>query len=637
MWPVFQTVLSALRHEGKDPVRALDGWLLVAIETLEPCTPDELSRSRALRMGPHGKGPELRVEYLAAWVDYATDDMLISSSPAGPGGRRKWSVTEAGRQRRRKLNDLMARAGGLFALVLRGPSVWAGAVARLEEQGGTWFGPPPPGRPDTPRIKRSPGDDEAMAERARENMERIKHIVVLMMENRSFDHMLGYLQLLDGQDEVTGPKGARPVEYEGKEYAPRHLSRTAFPKAMDPPHGPKAIKEQINNGEMDGFIRSFAAETKLPEPWRVMGYYAYPELPVYDYLAQNFLICDRWFSSVPSSTWPNRLYSLTGTCDPKFEGLFGEGHVLFDMHSFVRELKDNDDPRTWRWYSWDPGTLRLVDEKYRLRLDELFHDHFRRVVQHSIEPGREVRTEEGDLIVRLGTGLLEDAANGDLPSVAWIDPNFVDLSILESNSNDDHPPSDIRSGQELVMMVFRALAESPCWKDTMLIVTYDEHGGFYDHLPPGEPPEDNAHRKFDTYGVRVPAFIVSPLVEPCTVSHTVFDHTSIIRTILERFGVDGAVERMAKTGPRVPKAQNLGRLLTRDPGADPGPPDYRHVNDQLDEWRQFRARWRSAASPELARARHRDTWEPDPITGFPAEYLDAARYLREEGLPAGHP
>jgi phospholipase C len=407
---------------------------------------------------------------------------------------------------------------------------------------------------------------------------------------------------------------------------------TRFPKSMDPPHGGQEIRKQINGGAMDGFIESFARKNDVPHPEQVMGYYTHRELPVYDYFAHNFLLCDQWFSSVPSATWPNRLYALTGTCQPPREGLFDGDERFYDLESFVRLLRDNEEHQTWRWYSWDPGSLRLVDGRYRANAGERFHhDHFRRVAQHSIEP-----VELRDDKLALGTGLLEDAAHGDLPRVAWIDPNFVDLSILEANSNDDHPPSDVRAGQELVMLVFRALAESPCWEKTMLVVTYDEHGGFYDHESPGVPPEHDP--QFRTYGVRVPAFVVSPFVEPCTVSHTTFDHTSITRTILERFGVEGAVATMAEKAPRVGKASHLGRLLARDPAGDLVAPDYANVNAMLDNWRHSRAHLRSAASPELAaRAASEERWKPPSIEGFPAEFMDAARALRADGLPAGHP
>jgi phospholipase C len=636
MWRGFKALVTTLRHEDKNPTRALDGWLLVAMEDIQPCTRDELIELRDLRMGPKGSGPQLGTHHLRIWVHDTEGRKMVASESVGPEGRMKWSVTDAGKKRRKTLQGPLTRLGALVAFIVRSPSVWAGAIERLEEADDVGIAPPPPGRPRSPRITRSPGDEPSAADQARENLKRIKHIVVLMMENRSFDHMLGYLQLLDGQEEVTGPRDARPIMYDNEERRPVYLSKTAFPKSMDPPHGKKAIRDQINGGAMDGFIESFAEENDMPVPWRVMGYYTHLELPVYDYFAQNFLICDHWFSSVPSATWPNRLYSLVGTCDVDREGLFGEGQVLYDMPSFVRLLKNNDDPDTWRWYSWDPGTLRMIDGNYALDVGHGFHHHhFRRVTQHSMEPRADPDDPHVESVIRLGSGFLQDAANGDLPSVAWIDPNFVDLSILESNSNDDHPPSDVRSGQEMVMMVFRALAESPCWKDTMLVITYDEHGGFYDHLAPGTPPEANP--QFETYGVRVPAFVVSPLVEPRTVSHTVFDHTSLIRTILERFGVPGAVEKMAETGPRVARAENLGRLLTRDPGENVGAPDYREVNARLNEWREFRAERRSAASPEIAKDRSGRPWEPTPITGFPAEFLDAARKLRKEGLPAGHP
>jgi hypothetical protein len=139
----------------------------------------------------------------------------------------------------------------------------------------------------------------------------------------------------------------------------------------------------------------------------------------------------------------------------------GNGRRFFDKKSFVRLLEET------RTQTPGAGTRGIPA-----------------AFAHSIEPDPATRDEHDDTELALGTGLLQDAARGDLPRVAWIDPNFVDLSILDPNSNDDHPPSDVRSGQELVMMVFRALAESPCWNETILIVTYDEHGGFYDHQAP---------------------------------------------------------------------------------------------------------------------------------------------------------
>jgi phospholipase C len=632
---ILEQIVDKLRRDGHNPIHSLDGWLLKAIEKAPPSTREELSQLCGMRMGPRRRGPEIRSGHVLRWLDNAVDENHIRQGPAGPDGRAEWTVTEEGRKRRRSLRGIRAALGSAIGFVARRPSVWAHAVERLALEDEIGVGKPPPKREGLRPIKPSPGDNGMTDEQASENLRQVEHIVVLMMENRSFDHMLGYLDLRDGQGEINGLKRAKPIEYDDVLYEPQYLHGTAFPKSMDPPHGSRAIGEQINGGAMDGFIQSYAEENDVADAWRIMGYYTHRELPVYDYFAHNFLTCDRWFSSVPSATWPNRLYALTGRCHPTREGLWGEGQVLFDYRSFVQLLEGEDSTDTWRWYSWDPGTLRLVDDRYTADPEKAFHhDHFRRVVQHAVEPLKLLESN-GEAVLRLGKGFLEDAARGDLAKVSWIDPNFVDLSILEPNSNDDHPPADVRAGQELVMMVFRALAESPCWKDTMLVVTYDEHGGFHDHEEPPRPPEEEP--LFDRYGVRVPAFVVSPFVEPCTVSHLTFDHTSITRTILERFGVKGAVEQMAGDAPRVAKALHLGRLLTRSPGEDPAPPGYAHVNGALDAWRHRRAERRSAASGQLTALSGAD--EPAPaVRGFPAEYLDAARWLRHEcNLPAGHP
>jgi phospholipase C len=209
--------------------------------------------------------------------------------------------------------------------------------------------------------------------------------------------------------------------------------------------------------------------------------------------------------------------------------------------------------------------------------------------------------------------------------VAWIDPNFIDLSVGERNSNDDHPPSDIRAAQQMVLQVVRALIESPKtqFSETMLIVTYDEHGGFFDHMPPPPAPHDP---EFPRYGVRVPAFVVSPWVEPATVSHTLFDHTSIIRTILERFA-PAAVEQM---GPRVAAAEHLGRLLTRAEPAVPG--DYRAAVEAIANWRATQAGDAAAATPIAG-----EVGEAGQLQGFQAEMVEAAVRLRSGGLPAGRP
>jgi phospholipase C len=134
-----------------------------------------------------------------------------------------------------------------------------------------------------------------------------------------------------------------------------------------------------------------------------------------------------------------------------------------------------------------------------------------------------------------------------LPSVSWIDPAFTTFNPLGFRANDDHAPADIRDGQDLVLAVYDALAASPDWERSLLVIVYDEHGGFYDHVPPPQAP-GRRPRNVRRYGVRVPAIVVSPWVDPRSVSSTVFDHTSIIKSVLLRFCPKALETRLPRTG-----------------------------------------------------------------------------------------
>lgn len=462
------------------------------------------------------------------------------------------------------------------------------------------------------------------ADPALDNLNKIDHIVVLLMENRSFDHMLGYLTL-QGQSEVDGLSGSGEQlnRWQGSEYRPQRLGTTRIPKSQDPCHSAACVREQLEdrNGK---FVENFAKYVDADFPGIVMGYYTGDQLPAYDYLAHSFCLCDRWHSSVPGSTWPNRLFSIAGRADPEQEGL--SLRHLFDLPAFVRQLSDEQ----WRWYSHDPGTLRLVDSRYRpghgKPHEGLWQDNFRFF-------DRKAATGLADAVADLSQleggeaeeqdSFLDDAANGELPAVSWIDPNFIDLSIGERNSNDDHPPSDIRAAQQLVLATYRALVEGPKrqWERTLLVVTYDEHGGFYDHVP---PPETGDPEPYERYGVRVPAFLISPWVEPASVCHELFDHTSLIKTILLRFAPEG----LAQMPERVQRAKHLGVALTRE---RPAPiRNYFPAVEKVTSWRSELTADAIAASP-LPRV------APPRLRGFQAEMLLASQRLRSDGLPAGHP
>jgi phospholipase C len=332
-------------------------------------------------------------------------------------------------------------------------------------------------------------------------------------------------------------------------------------------------------------------------------------------------IGDRWFSSVPGATWPNRLYTLAGKSEGSPDDNKTPPGPIYNQASVVRFLEANR--VTWRWYSHDPPTLRMVDRRYRFDYQEHFAYFDRRAVSEL------TRDLEHPFVAE--NSFLDDVAEERLPQVAWIDPNFIDLSVWESGSNDDHPPSDVHDGQRLVLAVYDALAGSErYWDKTLLIVTYDEHGGFYDHVTP-EACEDDDPR-FRTYGLRVPALLVSPLVEPGRVNHATYDHTSIVKTLLQRFCRDanGTIPDM---GARVNAALDLGGALTR---TTPRPaPEREAVREEVLKWRTAAVQQRST---DLLGARTRKGSEERTLSEFQAGFVHAVRRLREKGrLLSGRP
>ena len=464
------------------------------------------------------------------------------------------------------------------------------------------------------------------------NLAKVEHIVVLMMENRSFDHMLGYLSLEGGRPDVDGLRPEFANTHDGHRYPVHHLSTTAI--ATDPDHSADAVELQIGGGAMDGFVASFArtlADHKVPghDTAAVMGYYTAADVPVYDHLAREFAICDRWFSSVPGATWPNRLYAICGRAAGSRDDLPPHVPPIYRQPSFVRHLDAHG--VSWRWYSFEAGTLRLADVHYRLS----HHHRFRFFSREDLNWKERLEIK----IDASARSFLEDAAHGSLPAVAWIDPNFSNFNPIGIQPNDDHAPADIRDGQEFVLAIYHALASGLQWEKTLLIIFYDEHGGFFDHVPPPVAPDDDP-RMFGRYGVRVPALIVSPWTEPGVVSHTVFDHTSIIKTILLRFCPDALGQptgsrrfawmhrggRPQPVGTRVAQARDLGELLTRVTPR-PAPDRYALIED---------AAARAATRPKGA-AIEQDALARQPPTDLQRRMAAATKELRRLGHPADRP
>jgi phospholipase C len=482
----------------------------------------------------------------------------------------------------------------------------------------------------------------------------VKHIVVLMMENRSFDQMLGFLEG-EGLD-VNGLGSAKPnFDAAGKQYdsfewgegeTAQDPPQGLRPKVLDPDHSPNGVRKQLREGNT-GFVKTFAATRKDengdpiqldPEFLKVpMGHFGPKHLPVYRHLAHNFCVCDAWHCSVPGDTWPNRLYSLAGRAGESIghkPGLLNEllrdvkglpmvgglaGAPIFEVEAFTRQLHDSQ----WRWYSHDPATLRAADKLYR-DFRNVKRDNFTYFNRKRIS----LKTQALEAAVVTHDSFLDDAAKGELRDVSWIDPNFIDLSVLDPNSNDDHPPSDVRAGQSLVLELYEALANSPHWEDTVLVIVYDEHGGFYDHVV---PPKAEDASGYPTLGVRVPALVVGPRVRK-HVCHQTLEHTSLIATILRRFAAnpDHALGAMPE---RVRKAPHLGMLLEAEPRADIDSRDELH--EEMAQWRrQARRERRGSNSPSTAPDGAGHEFE---LHDFQEEFAQFVMAMRDAGLPPGQP
>jgi hypothetical protein len=358
---------------------------------------------------------------------------------------------------------------------------------------------------------------------SRPNTGKVDHIVVLMMENRSFDQYLGYLSLENPiWNNVDGLHGSESNWYDGREYKVNHNRETStYP---GPAHESHNMNNhfRIENGKatMAGFVEDYANRL-ISYGWtkerisrenqleKVMGYFNADEIPVFDYLAKNFAVCNKWFCSHPGPTLTNRFITLTGDVWRTEEGKVMEDHPkMKDFKPLVtKSIFDVLSERrvSWNYFETEYCTLRLFG-KYTFDKTNIlpmpnFHDM---------------------------------ASRGELPSVSFIDPDFVELPP----GNDDHPPSDIRSGQAFIQSILTSLQNSPKWNETLFIITYDENGGFYDHVAP--PLTTTRLRSNEaTYGARVPAFIVSPYIPKdlgrITVSNNIYDHNSIGATILRKF------------------------------------------------------------------------------------------------------
>ena len=347
----------------------------------------------------------------------------------------------------------------------------------------------------------------------------IEHVILLCMENRSFDHYLGALSLDPaGRTDVNGlkvPPFATP-DANGAPVPSWQIDATdpaaVSPDFPDVPHGKQAMLDDFNDGKNDGFVKTYQAEHANDVPplealQKIipMGYYTEKTLPVLYSLAKEFTVCDMWFASMLSSTWPNRKYLHSGRRDADddtqiFPGI--KGFQTTPIYGFVEQALDKSgNALTWKSYFSD---LPFLAFWYGFAARHALHNF---------------ATVES---------FVDDCRENTLPSLSIVDPPFT--------LADDHPPHDPALGEKFIGLIVDALTHSPAWDKSALIVLYDECGGFYDHVPPpasGVPDDIDAN-----LGFRVPAIIVSPYARRGVASHTPHDHTSFIKSLQELWGLD---------------------------------------------------------------------------------------------------
>ncbi len=354
-----------------------------------------------------------------------------------------------------------------------------------------------------------------------QNPNPIKHVILLLLENHSFDQMLGCFQSVKpGLDGVDPNHLHSCVDKDGRSFTQTETDEVQT--AFDPKHEFVNVRTQLQN-QNAGFLRDFSTaypKSRREDRRQIMGYYGLDKLPALHALARDFTICDRWFSSLPGPTWPNRFFALTGTSHGEIE--MPSGAQQIDPRWYLHQTQDtiferlNQAGKKWKVYYYDfPNSWLLLRQ---------------------LEPQNVIHYQHIDDFFN------HDSRNAaDFPDFTFIEPKY-----FGQDQNDDHPPHNVMKAEKLIADVYNALRSNrELWESSLLIVTFDEHGGFYDHVvPPAAVPPDGKTSKyaFNQYGLRVPALLVSPWVAR-GVEHTVFDHTSVLKYLTLKWGLDKLTDR----------------------------------------------------------------------------------------------
>ena len=435
-----------------------------------------------------------------------------------------------------------------------------------------------------------------------DNAKLIRHVIVLMLENRSFDQMLGDYRNHDGFSDLEGIDRTSPIECTDQDgYSYSQSPAAARCVDPDPPHELDNVLRQLGlpapdlpeppdwleGARLQRFLDAFAKivdsyREKKPSHARAMmalkpdvldaahfineyakhggattqikrqeilNYFPRGSLPALHQLADNFLICDHWFSSVPGPTWANRFFVHTGTsCGVArmAENVTDYwGYDVYDQDTIFDRLSAKSIP--WRIYFGDiPQSVLLLNQAKKGNIS-----NYCPFGRFEVDVERECE---------------------DFPAYVFIEPSYKVIG------NDDHPPHDVHAGQNLIATVYNAIhSNDKLWRETLLVVTYDEHGGFYDHVPPPEATSpggiDMKEWTFDSLGLRVPAVLISPYVSQGIFSEKL-EHSSLLRFLIERFDLEHLTDRTRSAGsfasaitshcrPKTPESLPLGAIRHR--------------------------------------------------------------------------
>jgi len=365
-------------------------------------------------------------------------------------------------------------------------------------------------------------------------LDKLQHIVVLMMENRSFDHMLGSLKAVNPKIDGVDANSFTNPDSNGNPVKPQASATFQGQLQPDPDHHFPAVDLQIFGGNtsagrqpnMEGFVKSyFNQQRDVRHSQMIMYYFKQKDLPVLTNLALEFAVFNRWFASIPGPTICNRAFAHYGTSFGRVD--LNPIYPPESIKSIYTRLISATPKRTAKVYYYDTTSSTMEVANLLQNQPELFGTY---------------------------SQFLDDCDNGDLPDYCFIEPNYSDheTDSGEEVANDQHPDHNVQKGEMFIASIYQAIKNNPeLWESTALLITYDEHGGIFDHVAPPSCPKDlfNADGnatgtgvpfQFDRLGVRVPTLLISPWIPKGTVVDRVFDHASIPATVTKFFLGDWA-------------------------------------------------------------------------------------------------